>query len=90
MGPSGIAIIIEAITDNSNRTINEIKHMLTDHEAKMVPENSLNWMFDKNWLAISPVEVPPEVQQKIDNLLETLDTSDDVENIYTNLVSDSH
>src|SRR3989338_4292512 len=90
MGPSGIAIIIEAITDNSNRTINEIKHMLTDHEAKMVPENSLNWMFDKNWLAISPVEVPPEVQQKIDNLLETLDTSDDVENIYTNLASDSH
>src|SRR3989344_3166194 len=34
-GPEGVAVIIEAITDNSNRTISEIKNILAKHEAKI-------------------------------------------------------
>lgn len=85
MGPSGIAVVIEAITDNKNRTINEIKHILTEHEVKMVPENSLNWMFSQDWEPNTPIEVMPEVQQKLEKLFEALDDNDDVENISTNL-----
>lgn len=85
MGPSGIAIIVEAITDNKNRTINEVRHILTDHEAKMVPENSLNWMFDQSWNPHALVESPPDVHEKLEKLLEALDNNDDVENVYTNL-----
>lgn len=87
MGPSGVAIVVEAITDNKNRTINEIKHILIEHETKMVPENSLNWMFDKNWEPNAPIETAPEVQQRLDKLFEALDDHDDVENVYTNLAS---
>lgn len=85
MGPSGIAIIVEAITDNKNRTINELKHLLAEHEVKMVPENSLNWMFNKNWEPNAPLEATPEAQQKLDRLFEALDNQDDVENVHTNL-----
>lgn len=85
MGPGGIALVIEAITDNKNRTINEIKHILTEHEAKMVPEGSLNWMFDQNWNPHAPLEAAPEAQEKLDKLLETLDNNEDVENVHTNL-----
>lgn len=85
MGPGGIAIVIQGITDNKNRTINEIKHMLSEHATKMVPENSLNWMFNKTWEPVSPVEASPETIEKLDKLFEALDDHDDVENVYTNL-----
>ena len=85
MGPSGIAIVIEAITDNRNRTINELKHILAEHEVKMVPENSLNWMFSKSWEPNAPIQSSPEAQEKLDKLFEALDNQDDVENVYTNL-----
>ncbi|PJE50388.1 MAG: YebC/PmpR family DNA-binding transcriptional regulator [Candidatus Yanofskybacteria bacterium CG10_big_fil_rev_8_21_14_0_10_36_16] len=47
VGPESIAIIIEAITDNSNRTINEVKNILSKNNAKMAEVGSLDWMFDK-------------------------------------------
>ena len=85
MGPGGVAIIIEAITDNKNRTINEIKHLMAEHEVKMVPENSLNWMFDRNWAPHAPLEIDQTNQDKLDKILEALDENDDVENVHTNL-----
>lgn len=60
MGPGGIAVTIEAITDNKNRTINEIRHLLAEHEFKMVPENSLNWMFQPNWTPNETARAHPE------------------------------
>lgn len=46
-GPGGIAILIEGITDNTNRTVNEIKHMLRTHGGHMVQPGSLLWNFQK-------------------------------------------
>ncbi len=86
MGPSSVAIIVEAITDNTNRTISEIKNIFSKNDIKMVPANSLNWMFDANWNPHSPLELTDEsVKQKIDKLFEELASHDDVENVYTNL-----
>lgn len=85
MGPGSAAIAIEAITDNRNRTINEIKNILFKNDAKMVPENSLNWMFDRSWNAHSPIELTdPAIKTKLEKLFEELDDQDDVENIYSN------
>lgn len=85
MGPGGAAIVIEIITDNKNRTINEIKHILAENDFKMVPENSLNWMFGKSWEPNTAIEARPEIQEKTDKLLGVLYDNDDVENVYTNL-----
>ena len=47
MGPGSVAIVIEAITDNANRTLGEIKTILNKNEVKMAEEGSLDWMFSK-------------------------------------------
>ena len=44
-GPGGSALIIDAITDNSNRTINELKFLLNENEAKMAEQGSVRWAF---------------------------------------------
>lgn len=43
----GISILIEGITDNTNRTFNEIKHLLSEHDGRMADPGSLAWNFEK-------------------------------------------
>lgn len=45
--PGGVAILIEGITDNGNRTLAEIKHILTEHGARLAESGSLIWGFEK-------------------------------------------
>ena len=46
-GPGGAALIIEVLTDNRNRTVGEIRHLLGKHGGNLGAENSVAWMFDK-------------------------------------------
>ncbi|MFA5169424.1 MAG: YebC/PmpR family DNA-binding transcriptional regulator [Candidatus Paceibacterota bacterium] len=46
-GPGGTAFIIEGITDNKNRTLGEIKLILTQRGGKYVNEGGIKWMFEK-------------------------------------------
>ncbi|MBZ9569566.1 YebC/PmpR family DNA-binding transcriptional regulator [Patescibacteria group bacterium] len=46
-GPSKIAIIIEGITDNKNRTLSEIKQILNQHNGKLVSPGAVKWMFER-------------------------------------------
>jgi YebC/PmpR family DNA-binding regulatory protein len=46
-GPAGIAIIIEGITDNKNRTSSEIKQVLNQNGGKMVENGSVKWLFER-------------------------------------------
>ena len=86
MGPGSMAVVIEAITDNTNRTIAEIKNILVKNGFKMVPEGSLNWMFDAGWTPRAPLEIGNSaIKQKFDQLLEELAANDDVENVHSNL-----
>jgi len=47
LGPGGIAMIIEGITENKNRTLNEIKQVLARFNGKLASEGSLRWMFER-------------------------------------------
>ena len=51
-GPSGIALIIEGITDNKNRTLGEVKNTLSKFGGKMAGEGAVKWMFEKKGLII--------------------------------------
>jgi len=85
---SGAALIVEAITDNKNRTISEIKKILSNHGAKLAGEGSARWMFDKqdgDWVPKTPMELPDGQREKIEKLFESLDEHDDVQEIYSNL-----
>jgi YebC/PmpR family DNA-binding regulatory protein len=46
-GPGGAALIIEVLTDNRNRTVGEIRHLLGKHGGNLGEANSVAWMFDK-------------------------------------------
>ena len=49
-GPGGVAILIETLTDNRNRTVGELRHMLSKHGGNLGETNSVAWMFDKKGL----------------------------------------
>ena len=60
-GPGGIAIIADIITDNKNRTIPEIKHLLSENNGKLAESGSLGWAFEKEddaWKAKFPARNP--------------------------------
>jgi YebC/PmpR family DNA-binding regulatory protein len=46
-GPGGTAIILEALTDNKNRTVGEIRHILDKHAGKLGERNSVARLFHK-------------------------------------------
>lgn len=46
-GPGGVAIIAEAVTDNSNRTVSEIRHAFSRNNGNMGTAGSVAWMFQK-------------------------------------------
>jgi YebC/PmpR family DNA-binding regulatory protein len=49
-GPEGVAILIEGITDNINRTVNELKQIISKNGGKMVEAGAIRWMFQKKGL----------------------------------------
>ncbi len=46
-GPGGAAILIQATTDNANRTVAEIRHLFTRYGGNLGAANSVAWMFDR-------------------------------------------
>jgi len=46
-GPGGVAIMIEVLTDNKNRTVGELRHTLTKHGGNLAETNAVAWMFTK-------------------------------------------
>ena len=46
-GPSGVAVMVEAMTDNRNRTVAEIRHIFSKNGGNMGESGSVGWMFDK-------------------------------------------
>lgn len=55
-GPGGSALLIQAITDNKNRTLAELRHLLQEHGAKMADTGSVQWMFKESGKIILPKE----------------------------------
>jgi YebC/PmpR family DNA-binding regulatory protein len=49
-GPSGVAIMVEALTDNRNRTTPEVKRLFERHGGSLGTNGCVNWMFSKKGL----------------------------------------
>ena len=86
-GPEGVAIIIEAITDNKNRSISEIRHILDLQEVKMANPGSVLWSFDKTengWQPKFKQPISQNTTDKVSQITEALEEHDDVQRITTN------
>lgn len=46
-GPAGTAILIKVITDNKNRTLSDVRHVLNQHQGKIAEGGSVQWLFDR-------------------------------------------
>jgi YebC/PmpR family DNA-binding regulatory protein len=46
-GPEGVAIIMDVMTDNKNRTVAEIRHLMTKFGGNLGENGSVGWMFEK-------------------------------------------
>ncbi len=46
-GPGGVAVLIEVLTDNKNRTIPEIRHLMSKHGGNLGEAGCVAWMFQK-------------------------------------------
>ena len=46
-GPGGAALLIQSLTDNKNRTVGEIRHLLAKWNGNLAAENSVAWMFTR-------------------------------------------
>lgn len=94
-GPGGIAIIIEGITDNKNRALNEIKQILNQNGGKLVGEGGARWLFERKakegggleWVAKQEIEISNQDKEAAYKLFEALDENDAVQEIYSNLKS---
>jgi len=61
-GPSGVAIMVEALTDNRNRTGPEIKRIFEKHGGSLGNSGCVNWMFSKKGLITVGIEGADEDQ----------------------------
>jgi len=60
-GPGGVAILIEALTDNKNRTTAEIRSIMSKKGSNMAGAGSVSWMFTKKgYILIDKKEIPEE------------------------------
>ena len=64
-GPGGVAIFMEVVTDNKNRTVAEIRHLITKYGGNLGENGSVSWMFDKKGQIIIS-----KSEQDEDNLFE--------------------
>ena len=46
-GPGGVAILVQAMTDNKNRTVSEMRHVFSRNNGNMAEAGSVSWMFTK-------------------------------------------
>ncbi len=59
-GPGGVAILIESMTDNRNRTIAEIRAKMTRNGGNLGEAGSVSWMFEKKGLIVIKKDAAPE------------------------------
>jgi YebC/PmpR family DNA-binding regulatory protein len=50
--PGGVAMIVEALTDNRNRTASEVRHLFSKHDGSLGESGSVAWLFDRRALVL--------------------------------------
>ncbi len=59
-GPGGVALLIESVTDNRNRTVAEIRHMFSKNGGNLGEAGSVGWLFEKKGYIVVDKAAKPE------------------------------
>jgi len=86
-GPEGVALYIVGATDNTNRSMAEIKLLFKENDSKIGEPGSVLWAFEKTESGMKP-KYTQEISEKskgvLSHLIEALEDRDDVQEIWTN------
>jgi len=55
-GPEGVAVIVEALTDNKNRTAADVRHMFAKHGGNLGTDGSVSWQFERRGVVVVSAE----------------------------------
>jgi YebC/PmpR family DNA-binding regulatory protein len=83
-GPGGTAIIVEALTDNRNRTAGDMRHYFDKFGGNLGAVGCVSWLFDGDVPQYRVSLTDEEDIKKMIRLLDALDDNDDVQEIYHN------
>jgi YebC/PmpR family DNA-binding regulatory protein len=85
-GPHGVAVVVDAATDNRNRTAGELRFLFTKHDGTLGETGSVGWMFD----AVGVLEAAPAgrsedafTEDALVDGVEDVEYDADVASIYT-------
>lgn len=87
-GFGGTPIMVQAITDNANRTGGDIRHLFSKHGGSLGSPNSVSYLFQRSsdgqgYEAMMPFPFADEAQkEKVQALVDSLREYDDVEDVY--------
>lgn len=77
-GPDNIAIVMEIITDNKNRTASDVKHLLAKTGGSLTGPNTVMWMFDQKGVITTKNAITEDQQlELIDAGAEEFDVNED-------------
>jgi YebC/PmpR family DNA-binding regulatory protein len=87
-GPGGVAVMLELLTDNRNRTTPEIRHLFSKHGGNLGENGCVSWLFSRKGLILVPRSEETDEDEIMESALdagaEDLDTDDqDYFRIYT-------
>jgi|TARA_B100001540_G_scaffold306762_1_gene319198 YebC/PmpR family DNA-binding regulatory protein len=86
-GPHGVALLIEVLSDNKNRTVPEIRHLLTKNNGNLGESGCVSWMFEKKGIIIIEKQDLKE-EEFLEDLLELgIESYDEVDDGYELLVN---
>jgi YebC/PmpR family DNA-binding regulatory protein len=55
-GPSGVAVIVEALTDNRNRTASDVRHAFDKHDGNLGGSGAVAWLFERRGVVLVPAD----------------------------------
>ncbi len=90
-GPAGVGMLIKAVTDNTNRTVTEVKTIFTKNNGTFASSGAVSWGFTKNdeldWVANkgTEIELSDEDSEKLEKIIDLFEENDDITDVYTNV-----
>ncbi len=85
-GPGGVAVLVEAMTDNRNRTVAELRHLFSRHGGSLGETGCVAWMFEqRGYFAVerSAMDEEAAMELALELGVEDLETSDEGYELYT-------
>ncbi|MGI5853074.1 MAG: YebC/PmpR family DNA-binding transcriptional regulator [Bacillota bacterium] len=87
-GPAGVAVIVETMTDNRNRTAADVRHLFSKYGGNLGENGCVAWMFNRKGYLVIEMEDKPFTEDQvsewaIEGGAEDLEVSDGIIEIYT-------